>query len=136
MKRPLFVLLVPSLLALGGCSKRSVCGFADNGFDPMSAEWQAHKDVIPPSAQVCGHFKKPAGIETNTSKVLQIDFENDDNPWVTIVDHMEKLGYKRTHQEIGNPDSQTAQLVKGEDAIHVTTIRQKGRVRAVLRLGK
>jgi len=49
---------------------------------------------------------------------------------------MEKLGYSRTHQEIGNPDSQTAQLVKGEESIHVTTIRQKGRVRAVLRLGK
>lgn len=135
MSRHFLVVVVPLLLLLGGC-KRSVCGFADNGFDPMSAEWEKHKGLVPASAMVCGHFKKAPGVEADMSRVLQIDFEDDGNPWVTIVDHMEKQGFTRVSQNVANADSQTAVLRKDALTVNVSTFRAKGRVRAVLSLGK
>jgi hypothetical protein len=117
-----------------GCT-RGVCDVEGASFDPISSTWQGHKDLVPANATVCGHFKKGPGVEVDMSKVLQIDFENDPNPFVTIVDHLEKKGLTRTSQDITSADNQTVSFSKDKKTfLRVSTIRQKGRFRAVLSL--
>ncbi len=132
----LFVLLA----ALGGCT-RSICTTgsswfrgSDDPWDPISSVWQAHKAWIPPSATVCGHTKNVQTQGFDSSKSLNVDFEKDDNPMVGVIGHLESQGLKRTSQDIGNPEFQSATFQGPNESLEVTAIRERGRTRAVLSL--
>lgn len=118
-------------LGLGGC-KRSVCGFENGGLDPnVSPQWAPLRDAVPPTATICGHYNGAGRVDTST---LVIDFENDDNPMVTLIQHLESRGFQRVSQDLTGADSQNATLQRGTTTLLVTTHREKGRVNAELSL--
>lgn len=125
---PLFALALSFVAA--GCS-RGVCEPEHESAKvaPMTEPWTSHKELIPGSATVCGNIV--ARGET-LSESLSIDFADDPNPWVTIVDHLEKQGFERTSQSIDDPDAQLATLRKGGTSVSVRTSRSKGRTGAVM----
>jgi hypothetical protein len=131
-KVSLAVCICVALLGLAGC-KRGVCEPAHESAKvaPMEEPWTSKKDLLPASATVCGHVVVDGKVKRDG---LAIDFADDPNPWVTIVDHLEKKGYERSSQSIDNPDTQMATLHKEDETIQVSTFRDGGRVRAMLKL--
>lgn len=114
-----------------GC-KRSVCDVGAE-LDPVSPNWKAHQDLVPPGATVCGHLKRTPGNSSDSWDSLQIDFENDPNPFVAIVNHLEGKGLTRTSQNTSNADTQDVSFSKdGKPFLSVMTLREKRRVRAVM----
>ena len=116
-------------LASGGCT-RSVCGFENGGLDPnVAPQWAPLRDAVPPTATICGHYNGSGRVDPST---LVIDFENDDNPIVTLIQHLESRGFQRVSQDLTGADSQNATLRRADTTLLVTTHREKGRVNAEL----
>jgi hypothetical protein len=123
-------LLITACL-VAGC-KRSVCDFGSE-LDPISPAWKTHQDLLPPGATVCGHLKPGPARSFDPALSLHIDFEDDPNPFVAIVNHLEAKGFTRTSQNSGDPDRQEVSFSKdGKPFLDASTTRDKRRVRAVL----
>jgi hypothetical protein len=130
MRHALLLGLLALAVLSGGCT-RPVCGMQCIGLDPkLSASWEPLKELIPPAATVCGHY---TGSDQHLEKMLVIDFE-ENNPFVTIVQHLEDKGFKRVSQKIDNADFQTATLKRENLWLVLSTHREKGRVFAELSL--
>ncbi len=131
MRHALLLGLFALAVLSGGCT-RPVCGMQCIGLDPkLSASWEPLKELIPPAATVCGHY---TGSDQHLERMLVIDFEKNDNPWVTIVQHLEDKGFKRVSQKIDNANDQTATLKRADLTLLLFTHREKGRVFAELSL--
>ncbi len=124
------LLVMTILIAASGC-KRGVCEPAHESAKvaPITGAWASHKELIPSSATVCGNIVLSDNKVTDS---LSIDFADDPNPWVTIVDHLEKQGFDRSSQSIDDPDAQLATLRKGGTTVRRRTSRYKGRTSAVM----
>ena len=114
----LFAIALGSLSQMG--CKRAVCDPV-----PLDGFWTAHKEIIPPGATICKVGK------SGDAPRLDIDFADDPNPFVTIVQHAESKGFARTEQKIDNPDFQSMMLGKGKGAdlaiVAVSLSREGGR---------
>lgn len=123
-------LLITAFLGTG--CKRSVCDIGSE-LDPISPAWKAHQDLLPPGATVCGHLKPSPASSFDPALSLHIDFEDDPNPFVAIVNHLESKGLTRTSQNAINADTQDVSFSKdGKPYLTASTTREKRRVRAVL----
>ncbi|MGE0790096.1 MAG: hypothetical protein AB7S26_30765 [Sandaracinaceae bacterium] len=121
------------MMVVAACASactRSVCDFDNGGLEPnLTGRWASSRELIPPSATVCGHFN---GMGTPNESSITFDFEDDDNPFVTITRHLESQGWGRSEQNIDNPDRMTATFMKDGEALLLTTTREDGRTWAEL----